>query len=104
MSGMGVQLLQLVEVLPQHAGRLDVAVGAHLQEEVHDHSGLPPLAVGALEHVYPGPLACERAVAVRWLASWLSEERSRLGLLLPLQTAKLAFDYQPMLRRQTGLV
>ena len=83
MDDMGVQLLELAEVLPQRAGRLDVAVGAYPQEKFYGHGGPHPLAVWALDHVYPGPLACEGAVAVRRSASWRSKERSHLPLPLP---------------------
>ena len=69
MDGIGVQLLELAEVLPQRAGRLDVAFGVYPQEEVHSHGGLHPLAIGALDHIRPRPLACECAVAVCRLAS-----------------------------------
>ena len=88
---MGVQLLELAEVPPQRAGRLDVAVGAYPQEKVHGHGGPHPLAVGALDYVYPGPLACEGAVTVCRSASWRSKERSHLPLQLPPNTEHVGF-------------
>ena len=45
---MGVQLLEMAEVLPQHAGGLDIAVGAYPQRKSMVTVGRIPLPSGSL--------------------------------------------------------